>query len=529
MQEAPAPDGNIGGRRDGGPSSPLVSFENITKRFGSTLALDSVSLTGEAGTVHAVTGENGAGKSTLMNLLAGVHQPDSGAICLRGSKIALASPAAARTAGISTIFQELTLLPNLTVSENMFLGREPRQKGGLLDHARMRRLAGAALNRLGSGISPDAYCGELSVGARQMVEIAKGIAADADVFILDEPTAALNSPEVEKLAALIGALRAEGKLIFYISHRLDEIFRFCDVVSILKDGAHVATTPVRDIDHERLVSLMVGRELGALYPERTARPLAPQPLLTVTDMVCEPAGPEVSLTLARGEIVGLAGLEGQGQRDIIRAIAGIAPPSRGRIVKFDVAGRGDVQVKPSIVATANAGIGFVPEDRKTEGLYLSLSIASNMALGMLRNQPIWRRAKTGRDEILALLQRMRVSTMNTGRILGDLSGGNQQKVMIGRWLAARVDVLLVEEPTRGVDVGAKAEIYALLRDFADAGGAVLITSSELTEVLGLCDRIVVVRGSALVAEFTDGKAATEEAVMNAAMTENAAAKKEAVA
>ncbi len=245
----------------------IVKFANVTKRFGANIALGDVSLAGAAGTVHAVTGENGAGKSTLMNLLAGVHRLDGGEIHLRGAPVTLTSPKDARHHGISTIFQELTLLPNLTVAENMFLGREPRRLG-LIDRAEMQRRAATALARLGSAISPKTYCGDLSVGEQQMVEIAKGIAANAEIFILDEPTAALNAPEVEKLADLIATLKSEGKLIFYISHRLEEIFRFCDDVSVLKDGRHVATHAVADIDKERLVSLMVGRELGQLFPPR---------------------------------------------------------------------------------------------------------------------------------------------------------------------------------------------------------------------------------------------------------------------
>lgn len=495
----------------------IVEFIEVTKRFGSNIALDDVSIKGMRGTVHAVTGENGAGKSTLMNLLAGVHRLDGGAILLHGKAVALSSPKDARALGISTIFQELTLLPNLTVAENMFLGREPRRMG-LVDRSEMHRRAEAALARLGSAISPRTYCSDLSVGEQQMVEIAKGIAAEAEVFILDEPTAALNAPEVEKLAELILTIKTEGKLIFYISHRLEEIFRFCDEVSILKDGRHVATHPVADIDRERLVSLMVGRELGQLFPARKGPKSSPQPLLSINDLTTRAFPGQVSFVLAKGEILGLAGLEGQGQRAIIRAIAGIDAPLSGQVGKHAKGGPDQNTVRPTIVAAAQAGIGFIPEDRKIEGLYLPLSISQNMALGMLREQSIWRRARVRRDDIEKLLHQMRVASAGSGQAVGALSGGNQQKVMIGRWLASGVDVLLVEEPTRGVDVGAKAEIYTLLREFAEAGGAVLITSSELTEVLGLCDRIFVVREGSFVAEF-NGPTATEELIMRAALGE----------
>ncbi len=499
-----------------GHERPLVEFVNVTKSFGSTVALGSVSLTGMPGTVHAVTGENGAGKSTLMNLLAGVHQADAGEIRLRGESIVLASPNEARAAGISTIFQELSLLPNLTVAENMFLGHEPRRLG-LIDRQAMRAKAATALERLGSTIDVDAYCGELSVAEQQIVEIARGITSDVDIFILDEPTAALNAPEVERLAALILSMKSAGKLVFYISHRLEEIFRFCDVISVMKDGEHVATRPARDLDHDTLVSLMVGRTVGQLFPDRPETEPPYQPLLSVRGLQPGPGLPDVSFDLNRGEILGLAGLEGQGQRAIIRAIAGLDAPLRGRVEKTAADGQSARTVKPAIVSVTMAGIGFVPEDRKTEGLYLPLSIARNMSLGMLREQSVWQRARIRPAEIAALLERMQVSATGPDQVVGSLSGGNQQKVMIGRWLASKVDVLLIEEPTRGVDVGAKAEIYSLLRGFADAGGAILFTTSELTELLGLCDRILVVRGGALVAEFA-GPKADEETVMRAALS-----------
>jgi ribose transport system ATP-binding protein len=495
---------------------PLVAFHQVTKRFGQTEALAAVSIDGHAGSVHAVTGENGAGKSTLMNLLAGVHRPDAGEIRLRGQTLVLRRPSDARGMGISTIFQELTLLPNLTVAENMFLGREPR-RFGLIDRPAMRRAARAALDRLGSTIATDSYCGQLSVGEQQLVEIAKGISADAEVFILDEPTAALNSPEVEKLAELIGAMKAEGKLVFYISHRLEEIFRFCDTVSVLKDGRHVATRPIGELDRDSLVALMVGRTLGQLYPERPTPGAASRPALAIASLKTTATAPEISFTLARGEILGLAGLEGQGQRAIIRAIAGIDAPIAGTVTKHDPVSGAARTVAHTIVSVTAAGIGFAPEDRKTEGLYLPLSIVENMALGTLRTQSVWSRARIPSADISVLLERMRVQSAGPAQPVISLSGGNQQKVMIGRWLASRADVMLIEEPTRGVDVGAKAEIYALLRSFTDEGGAVLITSSELTEVLGLCDRILVVRGGALVAEFA-GASAREEQVMGAALT-----------
>lgn len=495
----------------------MISFDKVTKRFGSNLALRDVSFDCDAGTVHAITGENGAGKSTLMNLLAGVFPADGGEIRLRGKPISPERPADARRLGISTIFQELTLLPNLTVAENLFLGREPLRLG-TIDRSTVRERARSMIARLGSRIDIDAYCGELSVADQHLVEIAKGVSVDADVFIFDEPTAALNAPEVEKLGELLASLRAAGKLVFYVSHRLDEIFRFCDRVSVLKDGQHVETRATKATTRDELVSLMVGRVLSQFFPARPARRDAAPVALSVEDLRVDADGPQVSFELRFGEIVGLAGLEGQGQRDIIRALSGLEPGAGGKVTKSGEAG--PTPIGTDVVKTALAGIGFVPEDRKTEGLYLPLSIGENITLGMLRRLPIWRMVR-GRPHVIAdLIRRLNVRSAGARQAVGELSGGNQQKVMIGRWLAAGIDVLLLEEPTRGVDVGAKAEIYGLLREFTDGGGAVLTVSSELLELLGLCDRILVVRRNEIVAEL-DGAQATEEDVMRYALVGHA--------
>ncbi len=498
---------------------PWVEFRDITKRFGSIQALSSVSFASYAGSVHAVTGENGAGKSTLMKILAGVYSPDSGQVLIGGREIRFAGAADARAAGVATVFQELTLLPNLTIAENLFLGREPR-RAGFVDRTAMRKAARAVLDRVGVDLDVDVMCGDLVIAEQHLVEIAKGSAGDSNVIIYDEPTAALDAPGVDKLVRLIGEQKRAGKLIFYISHRLDEIFRLCDTTTVLKDGRHVTTCATADLTRNSLVSLMVGRELGQLYPKRRAPGASRSVALSVADFVPESGRPPVSFAINRGEIVGLAGLEGQGQREIIRALAGLIPPASGSAQKMRDRGGAD-PVGASVVDTVCAGAGFIPEDRKSEGLYQSLSIEQNIGLGMLRRTAMTAVARIDRNRVKALMQDMNVRARDQGQLVSSLSGGNQQKVMIGRWLASGVDVLLVEEPTRGVDVGAKAEIYRLLRAFADEDGAVLITSSELTEHLGLCDRILVVRDGAIVAEL-DGDAATEEGVMRYALMGHAA-------
>jgi ribose transport system ATP-binding protein len=496
------------------PGTPRIEFRNITKRFGSIQALSDVSFAGYAGSVHAITGENGAGKSTLMKLLAGVFSPDSGEIRLEGRPMAFESASQAREAGVSTVFQELTLLPNLTIAENLFLGREPRRYG-FVDRAEMRRRTREALNRIGIEFDADVSCGELVIAEQHLIEIAKGAAADSQIIIYDEPTAALDARGVDKLVKLIEAQKQAGKLIFYISHRLDEIFRFCNTTTVLKDGRHVTTCKTADLTRDRLVSLMVGRELSRFFPQRPAKPARSQVALGVADYIAGAARNGLSFELNRHEIVGLTGLEGQGQRDVVRALAGLVPATRGVATKFDRDGEVKT-LSPSVVAAVRAGVGFVPEDRKLEGLYLPLSIAENIGIGMLRGAPMISSARIDRSRISSLMQAMQVRARNVSQTVSALSGGNQQKVMIGRWLASGIDILLIEEPTRGVDVGAKAEIYKLLREFADEGGAVLITSSELTEHIGLCDRILVMRDHEIVAELAASEA-SEEAIMRHAL------------
>lgn len=489
----------------------LIVVQGVSKRFGSTAALQDVSLRGRAGSIHAITGENGAGKSTLMKLLAGVHQPDAGEIRMAGQRLQLRSPAAARAAGISTVFQELTVLPNLTVAENLVLGREPR-RAGLLDHAAIHAEAQAVLSRIGITLDPQRSGASLTVGEQQLVEIAKGVSTDAQVFIFDEPTAPLNRAEVDKLEQLLHALKAQDKLVFYISHRLDEIFRLCDTVSVLKDGRWVATEPIGALTSERLITLMVGRELQALFPPRASTPPGVA-ALDVRSLTPLAGGASARLQLRRGEIVGLGGLEGQGQREIVRALAGALPPAACDVQRLGRDGQPQAyDPRQGVAHVVALGIGLVPEDRKLEGLYLDLPIADNIWLGLLRGLGLVRRAPRQRAVVTDLAKQLQLRAGSLTQDVGDLSGGNQQKVMIGRWLAAGVDTLLVEQPTRGVDVGAKAEIYGLLRAFVAEGGAVLALSSDLPELIGLCDRILVVRGGRVVGDVPAAEA-TEEGLL----------------
>ncbi|MCW1920525.1 sugar ABC transporter ATP-binding protein [Rhodobacter sp. KR11] len=483
-----------------------VTMTDISKRFGANAALTSVSVAFQAGSVHALMGENGAGKSTLMKILAGVHRPDQGEILLDGVKITPAAPRDALDAGISTVFQEHSLLPNLTIAENMFLGREPMRHG--IDHRRMEAETAAALAELGLRLDPRRLVSTLSIAERQFVEIAHGIKGNAKVLILDEPTAALNAADVEILNRNIRRLRDKGVAIIYISHRMEEIFALCDRVTVLKDGQWIATHDTADITPDRLIALMVGRPLQDLFPPRGQTTGAE--ILRLTDLRLTARSRPLSLTLNRGEIVALAGLEGQGQQLLARSLIGAHLPHGGT-----VAINGKVIPAPSIRSMQREGLGFVPEDRKEEGLFLGLSIAQNITMGLHARARDLAPARSYKAVVARIMAAMKVKG-RAGAPVASLSGGNQQKVLLGRYLAAEVQLLVIEEPTRGVDVGAKSEIYALLRDFAAKGGAVLVLSRETLELIGLSDRIYVVHDATIMAEMQADQA-SEHKILEAAL------------
>jgi len=493
----------------------LIQMSNISKSFGGSLAVDRVSLELSAGSVHALMGENGAGKSTLMKILAGVVQPDSGEIFKEGRRVAFANPREALDSGISTVFQELSLLPNLSIAENMFLGREPTARFGAVDYARMNAETRAALAELGLKIDPRTLISELSIAERQFVEIAHGIKADAAVFILDEPTAALNAADVEILNRQIRRLRDAGKAIIYISHRMDEIFQICDLVTVLKDGKLVGTWPLSQMTPASLIARMVGRELRDLFPPRAAR--LGEVVLDVKEFKLDAASKPFSLQLRKGEIVALAGLEGQGQQRFARALIGQYQPVGGTV---------SVRGKPlSIPAPRDTGIrrlqkmgaGFVPEDRKEEGLFLGLPISLNIAMSLHASHAALSPARSYTSAVAETMADMQVKADGASDLVQSLSGGNQQKVLLARYFAAGLEILIVEEPTRGVDVGAKSELYRLLRAFTDRGGAVLALSRDTVELIGLCDRIYVIHGGTIVSEMR-AESATEHGILDAALS-----------
>jgi len=492
-----------------------VEVRGLSKRFGATQALINMNLTGTPGQVHAVVGENGAGKSTLMKVLSGVYKPDSGTLSIAGKALRFAHPRDAQNAGISTIFQEFSLLPNLSVSENLFLGRE-HQNGRLLARREIEQRTRDALATLDLRIDPNRRVGSLGVGAQQMVEIAKGLLTDASVFIFDEPTAALAAHEVTTLFKLIRRLASEEKVIFYISHRLSEIFIICNDITVMKDGRLVVCLDVADTSVDALIGAMVGRHLEQFFEPRNAAP--GDPLLVVDRLASAALPAPVSFSVRSGEIVGLAGLEGQGQSELMRLLAGFDHATSGRM---SIEGQ-PVQEKPYQGRVA-AGLGFVPENRKEDGVFASLDIRANMETAINAQEQVSSIAPGLTTRIAAIMAGLSIKAPGVETRVADLSGGNQQKVILGRWLLAGSRVLLCEEPTRGVDIGAKREIYAELRKFTNVGNGILVSSRELPELIGLCDRILVLCGGCIVADVQASEA-SEGSLLRAALPQSGSMK-----
>ena len=489
---------------------PTLEMRGIGKSFPGVRALDDVSFDCRAGEVHVICGENGAGKSTLMKVLGGAYPPDQGSILIAGREVRFPHPTAARAAGVSIIHQELSLLPERTVAENLFLGREP-VRFGVLDRRAMRRQARALLARLASPIDPGRRTGDLSVGEMQIVEIAKALATRARILVLDEPSAALDSADAARLLALVRQLRDEGVAVVYISHRMAEVMDLADRITVLKDGRNAGTAPRAAMQVADVVRLMVGREMGEMFPP-VPGPSGGRVLLRVADGGnAELSG--IRLALRAGEIVGLAGLEGSGKSALARAIFGDAPFTRGTMER----GGRPVRIGSPREAIA-AGIGYLPDDRKREGLALRQPVRDNAAL-LLRafGNPL-RGAGTGplaAGAMDALLRRAGVRASSYGQPVQLLSGGNQQKTILARWFTRVPDVLLFAEPTRGIDVAAKAGVYAAMRDYVSEGRAILMASSDLPEVVGVSDRIVVMRAGRIAGELP--ARSTEEAVLSLAV------------
>jgi rhamnose transport system ATP-binding protein len=503
-------------RQDRGPV-PLLEVRGISKSFGAVAAVAGVSFPLYAGEAHALVGENGAGKSTIVKMLAGVHRPDSGTLIVDGEPVEFSSPADAKTAGIAVIYQEPTLFPDLSVAENIVMGRHPRRSLGMIDRAAIRAEAEQLFTRLGVRIDPSRPARGLSIADQQIVEIAKALSADARVLIMDEPTAALSLVEVERLFTVARTLRDEGAAIMFISHRFEEITQLCQRVTIMRDGKHVSTNPIEDVTVEEMVRRMVGRELDALFPKQDVEP--GEVVLEVEGLTREGVFRDISFSVRAGEIVAFAGLVGSGRSEVVQAVFGVDERDAG-VVRLN----GKQLRAHSPRAAMAAGMALVPEDRRQQGLVMDLSIERNVTLPRSRAL-----SKLGflvgpgeRREALRWTQRLQTKYGRLGDAVGTLSGGNQQKVVLAKWLAMAPKVLIVDEPTRGIDVGTKAEVHRLMSALAAEGVAVVMVSSELPEVLGMADRVLVMREGRIVSEIPRAEA-TEASVMFAAMGQGAVA------
>jgi rhamnose transport system ATP-binding protein len=492
-------------------ASPILSLEGVHKSFPGVHALKGVSFDVRPGEVHALLGENGAGKSTLIKVMAGVHAPDAGTIAVDGTSATFANPDDARRAGVATIYQELLLFPELTVTENVVMGNTPRTRLGTIDWAKAAETTKSLLTSLDiADMDVSAVVGTLSVGNRQRVEILRALSKDARVLIMDEPTAALTEHDVQRLFDIVRRLRARGVGIVYISHRMDEIFALADRVTVLRDGDYVGTRDVAATNSDELVQMMVGRHIEALFPKVTV-PIG-APVLELSHVSRRPATRDVSLTVRAGEILGLAGLVGSGRSELAQVVFGVTPAESGEI---RLAGRPVTIASPG--AAQRLGIAYVPEDRGTQGLVRAMTVRENFSMAILSRLATAGVIDREAERSLAQdgIRRFGVRTSGIEQVVGKLSGGNQQKVVLGKWLATEPKLLILDEPTRGIDVGAKAEIHRLMGELAGRGLAILMISSELPEVLGMSDRVLVMREGRIAAEF-DRAAATPQ-VVGAAM------------
>ena len=490
----------------------ILEMRNIFKSFGGVNALRDVSFQCRPGTVHALVGENGAGKSTLIKILAGALLPDSGEIIFKGQKHQSFSTRKALNSGISVIYQELALVSQMTVAENIFLGREPRKYFGIVDKKRLKIEAKKLLKQLGFEIDPDMEVGELTVAYQQMVEIAKALSKNADLIIMDEPSAILAGHELEQLFLIIESLKKRGVTIIYISHRLEEVFRIANEVTILKDGQLVGTKPIKDLSRGELVKMMVGRTLEEVFPVSFNQ--LGNPVLQVEEISTKTILNQVSFNLREGEILGVAGMVGSGRTELARAIFGADPLTSGTI---KIKGQDVVFKNPADAIRSK--ISLVPEDRKYHGLFTKLSILNNITLPILSKISRWGFTdKKKENEIVERERQIHSIDMTSGnQEVQYLSGGNQQKVVLSKSLQTIPEVIIMDEPTRGVDVGAKFEIYQLIRQLNKDGIAILMISSELPEILGLSDRILVMREGKIVAELTPNET-NEEMIIEFATT-----------
>jgi ribose transport system ATP-binding protein/inositol transport system ATP-binding protein len=489
----------------------ILEVEDVRKEFPGVLALDRVQFRLRRGSVHALMGENGAGKSTLMKIIAGIYTPDSGNFRLRGEEIRLKGPLDALENGIAMIHQELNLMAPMTVAENIWIRREPTGRFGLVDHAKMHRMTADLFRRLNIDLDPDVQVGTLSVANRQMVEIAKAVSYESDVLIMDEPTSALTEREVDHLFKIILSLKAQGKGIIYITHKMNELFEIADEVSVFRDGKYIATKTSQEVTRDDIIRMMVGREITQMFPKETV-PIG-DVVMSVKNLALKGIFQDVSFDLRSGEILGIAGLVGSGRSNIAETVFGVTPADAGTIELFGK----PVRIDSPKVAMSH-GMAFLTEDRKDTGCFLLLDIQENTQIAVLQSNYVRygfvSQGPLTRDSV-EMAKKLRVKTPDMAEPIINLSGGNQQKVLIGRWLLTKPKILILDEPTRGIDVGAKAEIHRLISRLAGEGVAVIMISSEMPEVLGMSDRIMVVH-EGRVTGFLDRSEADQVKIMELA-------------
>ncbi|HOC13350.1 MAG TPA: sugar ABC transporter ATP-binding protein [Propionicimonas sp.] len=489
---------------------PVLELKGVSKSFGAVVALRNADLTLHAGSIHAVVGENGAGKSTLVKIMAGLYQRDTGTFEMDGHPVSFRTTAEAKAAGVAVIYQEPTLFPDLSVTENVFMGRQPTGRFGRIDKAAMRAEVVELMTRLGVRIDPDRITQGLSIADQQIIEIAKAISLDARVLIMDEPTAALSGVEVDRLFAVARSLRDEGRALMFISHRFDEVFALCDTVTVMRDGTYIDTVPTAETNVPAMVRMMVGRDVNELFPKIDV-PIG-EAVLEVSGLTSPGLFADISFNVRAGEIVALAGLVGAGRSEVARAVFGVDGYTEGHVRLNGVA-----LPKGKPAAAMKAGIGFVPEDRRQQGLVLEAAIATNITDAirdrLVSNAVITRKAENAAAQEWARALEVKAASLDTQA--GTLSGGNQQKVVLAKWLATRPKLLIIDEPTRGIDVGTKSEVHRRMSELAGEGLAILMISSELPEVLGMADRVLVMHEGRLTAELSRAEA-TPESVMFAA-------------
>jgi rhamnose transport system ATP-binding protein len=494
-------------------SEYILELKNISKSFSGVEVLHHVSLALRAGEVHALLGENGAGKSTLVKVITGVHQPDSGEILLDGNPVHFHDTWETRQAGITAIYQELSLFPDLDVAENIFVGSQPLSAGRRIDWRKLYKKAEDLLTSLGVHLDLKQKARNLSIAQQQMVEIARAFSLNARILIMDEPTSSLTLNEVADLFRLVRRLREEGKAIIFISHRLEELFEIADRVTVLRDGSYVDTRSMKDVTRDDLIRMMVGRTITNLFPKQDVK--AGEVVLEVENLSRSGAFRDISFELRKGEILGMAGLVGAGRTNVARAIFGVEPATDGQI---KVNGLPVAITSPQ--QAIDLGLAYVPEDRQLHGLIPAMHITSNISLPMLSEfaRSGWMNFKKERKSTFEAARQMEVRANHIWQKARELSGGNQQKVVLAKWLATQPRILILDEPTRGIDVGTKAAVHALMSKLASEGMAILMISSELPEVLGMSDRILVMREGQMTAQFTREEATQEKIIAAATQT-----------